>query len=88
MRLESLRTGGTLKPEAAAALTPERIATTVAEQSETEAAQLATRWHLVPAPEGHVLSINIADGQMLINGVPKTYTPAPVVPAAPPAPAP
>ncbi len=88
MRLESLRTGGTLKPEAAAALTPERIAATVAEQSETEAAQLAARWHLVPAPEGHVLSLNIADGQMLINGVPGTYTPGPVAPAAAPAPAP
>lgn len=87
MRFEALRAGGTLKPDDAAALTPERIAAAVAEQSETEAAQLAARWHLVPAPEGYVISLNIADGQMLVNGVPKTYTPAPAATAAvPPAP--
>ncbi len=82
MRLDALRAGNTLKPEETAALTPERIATRIAEGSSAEVAQLANQWHLVAAPEGYALTLNIADGQMLINGVPKTYTVMP--PAVPP----
>lgn len=81
MRIEAQRvTGGAtgaLKPEEAAALTPEQVTAMVAERSDAGLAELANRWHLAPAPEGFVHTFKLSNGQLLLNGEPITFTPAP-----------
>jgi hypothetical protein len=83
MRIEATRTTGALKPEEAAALTPERVTAMVAERSDAAMTELATRWHLDPAPEGFVHTFKLGNGQLLLNGEPISFTPAQVAPATP-----